>query len=202
MCISAKAYTPDMSPSQARNAIKKSLVEILDREPTRAEKNRALEHFANKCAYCGKGIRGVRAHYDHLQAGSMKGKNHISNRVPACERCNGDEKLADDWLPFLKQKCRRKPAEVFLRRKRQIKSWINLYDPVESMTPETRVKLEAAQLRAITAYNRAVSQIRKIRTSLMPRSTESSAAPSPDSLSPAKARLARRISRHGFQRRD
>jgi len=32
-------------------------------------------------------------------------RNHISNRVLACNICNGDEKRENDWQKFLAQKC-------------------------------------------------------------------------------------------------
>jgi hypothetical protein len=81
-------------------------------------------HFESECAYCGKPlIKGDRkAHIDHLDAKLAVSRNHISNRVLACNICNGDEKRENDWQTFLGQKCGQDEAACVIRSSR-IREW-------------------------------------------------------------------------------
>jgi hypothetical protein len=53
------------------------------------------------------------------------GFNHISNRVPACPRCNEHEKRDMDWQQFLQQKSGSDEA-VRARRQAKIEEWMHL----------------------------------------------------------------------------
>jgi hypothetical protein len=57
-----------MTPSQARNTIKKSLKALVDPKITNADKAVIWQHFENCCAYCGCGLNPNerKAHIDHV----------------------------------------------------------------------------------------------------------------------------------------
>ncbi|HWX55548.1 MAG TPA: HNH endonuclease signature motif containing protein [Verrucomicrobiae bacterium] len=79
----------------------------MDKEPSAREVAVLWTHFDSKCAYCGMQLAraGRTGHLDHLEASRSIGRNHISNRVLACNICNGDEKREADWEHFLALKC-------------------------------------------------------------------------------------------------
>jgi hypothetical protein len=93
--------------SQAKNYICKTLWKLVDQEPSARETAALWTHFDSKCAYCGLQLTraGRNGHLDHLEANRSIGRNHISNRVLACNICNGDEKREGDWEQFLALKC-------------------------------------------------------------------------------------------------
>jgi hypothetical protein len=95
-----------ITPSMAKNTIKRSLRSIVDRELTESEKIEIWQYFTNKCAYCGKVLAraGREGHIDHLVPTMSGGTNHISNRVLSCPQCNGDEKREEEWQSFLNRK--------------------------------------------------------------------------------------------------
>lgn len=93
-----------MSPSQARNAIRKALVEILDPNPDEQDMNAMWAHFGSRCAFCGSTLERSKreAYADYFVAAVPVGRNAFFNRVLACATCNGDEKLnTSDWKRFL-----------------------------------------------------------------------------------------------------
>lgn len=94
--------------SQAKNYLRKTLWKLVDKEPSAREVDVLWVHFDSQCAYCGLQLaRSARnGHLDHLEANRSIGRNHVSNRVLACNICNGDEKRAADWEHFLARKCR------------------------------------------------------------------------------------------------
>src|SRR6266540_1965888 len=97
---------PRVTPSMAKNTIKRSLRSVVDRELSTAEKTAIWTHFCSQCAYCGKELtRDSReGHIDHLIPTTSGGTNHISNRALSCPPCNGDEKREEDWGTFLNRK--------------------------------------------------------------------------------------------------
>ena len=66
-----------MTPSQARNAIKRSLKALIDPKITKADKALIWEYFENSCAYCGCGLKlnERKAHIDHVIPESEGGSN-------------------------------------------------------------------------------------------------------------------------------
>lgn len=91
--------------SQAKNDIRSCLIEIIDPSPTKADKTRLWDYFEDGCAYCGKKLdrKSRKAHVDHLIP-KDRGFNHISNRVLACDVCNGDQKRDSYWRQFIATK--------------------------------------------------------------------------------------------------
>ena len=96
-----------MSPSQARNSIKRALKAVIDPVAKAKEKNAVWLFFQNRCAYCDCEIeRDSRTgHIDHLIAEADGGSNRLSNLVLTCAVCNGDEKREMDWEEFIAEKC-------------------------------------------------------------------------------------------------
>jgi len=85
------------------------------------------ECFDRQCAYCGNPLTD-RWHADHLVSVDSGGFNHISNRVPACPRCNEHEKRDEQWLRFLESKCGGDTALLKARRMR-IEAWMRRHSP-------------------------------------------------------------------------
>src|SRR5206468_2147653 len=84
---------------------------LFDPEPSDKEKQLALKFFENKCAYCGES--GPKLHFDHAVASSQRyGHNHISNRVPACSKCNAHHKREIPWRDFLDLKFKDDPSRI------------------------------------------------------------------------------------------
>ncbi len=83
-----------VTPSMAKNQIKRSLLQIIDTHPNKSQKQQVWNCFDNKCAYCDIVIdpNSRKGHLDHLQAVKDGGTNEIYNFVLACNICNGDEK--------------------------------------------------------------------------------------------------------------
>jgi len=115
-----------MTPSQARNAIKRALKEIVDPTPSEKEIMKLWDYFGSTCCYCGKSIvpDDRTGHIDHLVPESQGGKNSIENRVLSCSRCNGDEKLDLNWESFLQRICG-DDSRLCNLRKDKIEKWIN-----------------------------------------------------------------------------
>ncbi|WP_313492895.1 HNH endonuclease [Psychrobacter faecalis] len=83
-----------VTPSMAKNQIKRSLLQVIDTHPNKSQKQQVWNYFDNKCAYCDIVIdpNSRKGHLDHLQAVKDGGTNEIYNFVLACNICNGDEK--------------------------------------------------------------------------------------------------------------
>src|SRR5688572_18853574 len=83
-----------MTPSGAKNAIRRALFGIVDPHPNASQIHQIWSFFDSSCAYCGRSlVRGNRdAHIDHLVSKGSGGSNALSNFVLACGICNGDEK--------------------------------------------------------------------------------------------------------------
>jgi 5-methylcytosine-specific restriction endonuclease McrA len=116
-----------MTPSQARNAIKKCLKEIIYPRPTRQDKDNIWVYFKNRCAYCEITLtkESRKGHIDHLYSEMEGGSNRLSNLVLTCATCNGDEKRETNWNEFLAKKCAT-DSKAYLERSRQIASWIEI----------------------------------------------------------------------------
>lgn len=153
-----------MTPSQARNAIKKALVEIVDPKPKKTEIDAMWRHFNNQCAFCGKQLeRADRiGHADHLVPAAKGGHNHIYNRVLACSTCNGDQKLDSDWQVFLDE-AKGKDAEK-ITRKMKILEWQVSHRAECSVADKNIAGALNAAEEAIHAFNTACDKVRSLRT--------------------------------------
>jgi hypothetical protein len=127
---------PRITPSMAKNTIKRSLRAIVDRELSATEKTAIWNHFSSHCAYCGKELtrEDREGHIDHLIPTTSGGTNHISNRVLSCPTCNGDEKREEDWKSFLNRKIV-DPATREARIQR-IQSWVQMHSHLKKPIDE------------------------------------------------------------------
>jgi hypothetical protein len=111
-----------LHPAWVKNIARRVLWAALEKDISKGERLAMHEFFVGKCAYCGDSL-DVRWHADHLLSVDNGGFNHISNRVPACPRCNEDEKRDREWTEFLRFKCEADDHLFELRRKR-IEEWM------------------------------------------------------------------------------
>jgi hypothetical protein len=150
------------TPSQTKNAIRRSLYECLDPQPPHPDKRRVWTHFNSGCAYCGTSIPlgDKKSHLDHLIPSSSGGKNHISNRVPSCADCNEKEKLDSHWEEFLRRKCEH--PEEFLARLHTIRAWQSQFSRDDTTFPADVVSYVAGCAdEAISAYSLQVEKVRQ-----------------------------------------
>lgn len=154
----------EMTPSQAKNSIAKALLELIEPRPNTAQKRKIRVFFENKCAYCGCDIppEGRTGHMDHLIPRHSGGTNHISNLVLACNICNGDEKLDQDWQAYIHKKVRN-PTERQERIAR-IERWIADQGGPVAIPPEARAEVEKARLQIIAAFDEATKDLRQKRS--------------------------------------
>jgi len=127
---------PRVTPSMAKNTIKRSLRSIVDRELSATEKSAIWNHFSSQCAYCGKKLSrdGREGHIDHLIPTTSGGTNHISNRVLSCPPCNGDEKREEDWITFLNRKITDSATRE--ERMRRIEAWVEAHSHLKKPIDE------------------------------------------------------------------
>ena len=151
------------TPSQAKNMIRKSLLGIIDPEPSKEDITRLWEFFESRCAYCGTKINRKRrqGHIDHLVPQTVNGINHISNRVLSCGYCNGDEKRDTHWAEFIINKHSRNPS-VAKQRIDKIKEWRNLHKEPK-LDSELRNKAEDIANQVCVRYNLALRDLKKLR---------------------------------------
>jgi len=89
---------PGISPSLAKNLIRRSLLDLVDPSRSEAALKDIWDDFDASCAYCGKQLRrnGKDDHIDHLVSASANGSNHKANRVLSCAQGNEAEKRDSD----------------------------------------------------------------------------------------------------------
>jgi len=118
------------TPGQVKNIIRRSLREVVDPSPSKADVKKIWEFFDSKCVYCGKGLHKEKkeGHIDHLVSSSCSGSNQITNRVLSCATCNEKEKLAGPWEEFLVSK--NSDEKVREQRKQKISDWQKLHKRV------------------------------------------------------------------------
>ena len=150
--------SPSMTPSQARNAIKRALVELIDPSPSAREVERLWQHFRSACAFCGRALRRDKreAHSDHLIPSSQKGRNHICNRVLACAKCNGDEKLDLNWQAFLLIKS----PQDHVERRQRILDWVESNRASCKVTDDDIQVAHVEAEKVLAAFNQACSRLR------------------------------------------
>ncbi len=85
-----------MTPSRAKNAIGRSLSQIIFGYPTTSDKRQIWQYFNHRCAYCDCQITERSGHLEHL--------------IPIS---NGDNKHEQDWVLFLTSKRQNLPKSVF-----------------------------------------------------------------------------------------
>jgi hypothetical protein len=152
-----------MTPSQAKNAIRKALNGIVDLHPSASQMHPIWIFFQSSCAYCGKVlVRGNRdAHIDHLISSGAGGSNALNNCVLACHTCNGDEKRDEHWESFLRKKA--PDAATFGLRKNRIEEWVASCGtgPTIDTTLTRRIGAEVDVV--IAAFDKALERIRQFK---------------------------------------
>ncbi len=108
--------------SQAKNAMRRALNDLLDRLPSEGRQQSLRDYFDNLCAYCGSPATRPAGHIDHADP---DGGNALGDLVLACPKCNGDRKREMHWEPFLDQTatmplCSRFAVQRFARGSRGI----------------------------------------------------------------------------------
>ena len=147
-----------MTPSRAKNAIRSALHELIDRQPSAAQKAQVWAHFNNSCVYCAAALvlADRRGHIDHLVSQADGGGNHVSNRVLACGACNGDEKREEHWQFFLKRKCQ--DPKTYADRLKRIEDWRAKHQIQPSPIP--REMVDAYVLKVCAEFDAACKAIR------------------------------------------
>lgn len=148
-----------LSPGWAKNVSRRVLWAALEKDLARKDREAMDAHFEGRCAYCGNDL-GERWHADHLVSG---GTNHISNRVPACARCNEHEKRDRDWVEFLAEKCAG-DAALLQQRTSRLLNWCSLHakDHVPVTAEQRRIWEEECN-RVAAAIDVAHQRIRQAR---------------------------------------
>ena len=116
-----------LHPAWAKNISRRVLWGALERDLSKDERAAMGKHFDLRCAYCGNEL-GAKWHADHLVSVDQGGVNHPSNRVPACPKCNENEKREMDWLEYLKIKSGT-TLQLFDERRNRIEQWMTSMRP-------------------------------------------------------------------------
>ena len=153
---------PAPTPPYVKNMIRRSLREIIEPSPKKKEISLIWEFFNHECAYCGKQLNKEKkeGHIDHLISASLRGSNHISNRVLSCADCNEKEKLDMDWEKFLIQKNR--CNTLLLKRKGKILKWQEKYKKV-ILNKKIIDKIESLGNEVSFFYDEKVKEIRNLK---------------------------------------
>jgi HNH endonuclease len=150
----------NLTPSQVKNLMRRGMRLLVDPEPESDQRQRTIAFFGNCCAYCGSSIEKGQVDLDHLLSAAKGGRNHISNRVFSCKRCNAEQKRDMGWEEFLLKKCGEGP--LWERRRRKILDWINSAGAIPPLTDETLRLLEEEGRRVTAAYDKACRRLRSV----------------------------------------
>nr|WP_067297741.1 HNH endonuclease [Marinobacterium profundum] len=152
-----------MTPSQARNAIRRSLKTLVDPSPAKQEKDAIWHYFDNACAYCGYTMtrHGRQAHLDHLVAEMAGGSNRMCNLVLTCARCNGDQKRELDWQEYLATCCGEDKA-LYNLRLQKIYHWVEQNEGAPLLAPELAALCEQEFDLINQQFSEAVARLREI----------------------------------------
>lgn len=150
-----------MTPSQVRNAIRRSLQALVDPKPSPRKRALIWEGFGHQCAFCGRALSQSRrqGHIDHLIPESVGGSNQLANLVLTCATCNGDEKLDKDWNEFLKTKCGSNLA-LYEQRLTCILRWQESQPGPTTLSQAQQQLLDEAFEHVNTAYSNVITELR------------------------------------------
>lgn len=152
-----------LHPAWVKNASRRVLWAALEADITKDERRTMADFFSGSCAYCETPLP-AKWHADHLLSVDSGGFNHISNRLPACPRCNEHEKRDMEWSAFLELKSGG-DAGVLARRRARIEEWVQLRKPPNF--PVTEAQREAWKREVETlaaAIDGAWKRLRDTRT--------------------------------------
>jgi len=145
------------SLSQAKNAMRRSLADLVDSPASQTEQDRLREYFQHRCAYCGAAAPRREGHLDHAVA---DGGSHVGNLVLACKTCNGDEKRERGWEQFLREKTADDDAQFAVRYAR-IAGWMAKNPSTRPPLPSEVVDALKTAETAINAFEQAYDAVRK-----------------------------------------
>jgi hypothetical protein len=142
--------------SQAKNAMRCALDDLIDPPPSKSLQKALREYFANLCAYCGQPAIRREGHIDHAD---RNGGSGLGNLLLACKQCNGDEKREMAWDKFLGMKCAHDAAALAARHEK-IRVWFETH-PTTPEVLHPRVQAARANAEAaVAAYEDAYNQLR------------------------------------------
>lgn len=151
-----------LHPAWVKNISRRVLWAALEADITKDDRLAMAQFFEGTCAYCETPL-GVRWHADHLLPVDSGGFNHISNRVPACPRCNEHEKRDMEWLTFLEQKTAG-DVELMERRRTRIEDWTRVKQPAAfPVTEEQRAAWRREVDTLATAIDEAWQRLKQTR---------------------------------------
>ena len=163
-----KRYPPftnmgKMTPSAAKNAIRRALLGIVDPYPNATQIHRIWAFFDSACAYCGRSlVRGDRdAHIDHLVAPGAGGSNALANFVLSCGFCNGDEKRDENWESFLRRKAPDDTA--YNLRRNRIETWVANCSDDSALDSSVTSAVNREIERAIAAFDVSLENVRALK---------------------------------------
>jgi hypothetical protein len=116
-----------LHPAWVKNISRRVLWAAIEPDITKDDRAEMRDFFEGRCAYCQNQL-SERWHADHLVPVDHGGFNHISNRVPACSKCNEKEKQDREWIGFLDFKCGN-DRDVFEAQLQKIISWRDSHLP-------------------------------------------------------------------------
>jgi hypothetical protein len=149
-----------MTASQAKNAIKRCLFELVN--PTPKNFDKMWEHFDDRCAYCETKLErhGRQAHKDHLVAFQDSSRKGIGNFVLSCGSCNGDKKREAGWLDYLTNEYG--GHERFESRKARIEAWIAKHSQADSALDQDVVReVNVSAALVNVCLDKAVQKLRR-----------------------------------------
>jgi hypothetical protein len=151
-----------LHPAWVKNIARRVLWAALEADITRDERSAMAAFFGGACAYCEEPL-AARWHADHLLSVDAGGFNHLSNRVPACPRCNEHEKRDMEWLRFLEWKSGG-DAGALARRRGRIEEWMRLRKPASfPVTDAQRLAWKAEVDALAAAIDAAWERLKKTR---------------------------------------
>jgi hypothetical protein len=158
------ANMPKVTPSYAKNVIRRALLSVVDVPPTPAQVEKAWTFFSSTCAYCGRALnrKNRDGHLDHLVSATAGGPNHICNRVLSCGPCNGDEKREKEWETFLAEKV--SDQDLLQTRRAKIEEWVRLMSVDNSAISKDLAQLVNQEIsNAIKSFDDAIRRIREAK---------------------------------------
>jgi hypothetical protein len=147
-----------LTPSQVKNIMRRGLRLLIDPNPEPEQRAQCVEYFGHICAYCDDDVAKGQGDLDHLLSSAKGGRNHISNRVFSCKRCNAEEKREKQWESFLLDKYG--PGPVFNERRSKILGWVAIAGDVPPLSDEMLEILEAQSRAVVAGYDEACKMIR------------------------------------------
>lgn len=152
-----------LHPAWVKNISRRVLWAALEADITKEDRRAMAEFFGGKCAYCETSLDS-RWHADHLLPVDSGGYNHVSNRVPACPRCNEHEKRDMEWLRFLEIKSGG-DADLLAKRRARIEHWAHARTPdAFPVTHEQRLAWRQEVDALATAIDGAWRRLKDMRT--------------------------------------